>query len=224
MSPLLRPGSLPRTDNRKIKTLATHTLYESGRLPLLYSSRSGGNATNPQQSAPAVSRQKIELPPNATPEQIQPIISAIFREVLPGVSFGPNDSFLTLGGDSLRMMELVCGLEQDLGINIDIRCIAADPTVSGISAYLSALLSGRERDFQPDLRAECVLPAEIAPHGEYAYQPQDCHTVFLTGSTGFLGAYLIRALIEQRKDHGIKIIAMPGPPHPKRLWSASSII
>lgn len=198
-------GSLPRTDNRKIKTLATHTLYESGRLPLLYSSRSSGNATNPQQSAPAVSRQKIELPPNATPEQIQPIISAIFREVLPGVSFGPNDSFLTLGGDSLRMMELVCGLEQDLGINIDIRCIAADPTVSGISAYLSALLSGRERDFQPDLRAECVLPAEIAPHGEYAYQPQDCHTVFLTGSTGFLGAYLIRALIEQRKDHGIKI-------------------
>ena len=103
------------------------------------------------------------------------------------------------------MMELVCGLEQDLGMNIDIRCIAADPTVSGISAYLSALLSGRERDFQPDLRAECVLPAEIAPHGEYAYQPQDCHTVFLTGSTGFLGAYLIRALIEQRKDHGIKI-------------------
>ena len=90
-------GSLPRTDNRKIKTLATHTLYESGRLPLLYSSRSGGNATNPQQSAPAVSRQKIELPPNATPEQIQPIISAIFREVLPGISFGPNDSFLTLG-------------------------------------------------------------------------------------------------------------------------------
>ena len=101
------------------------------------------------------------------------------------------------------MMELVCGLEQDLGINIDIRCIAADPTVSGISAYLSALLSGRERDFQPDLRAECVLPAEIAPHGEYAYQPQDCHTVFLTGSTGFLGAYLIRALIEQRKDHDL---------------------
>ena len=199
--------SLPRTDNRKIKTLATRTRYEAGELPLLYSSRrSGGVPAAAETARPAtVQKRKIELPPNATPEELKLIITDIFRELLPGVAFGENDSFLTLGGDSLRMMELVCGLEKDLGVSIDIRCIAADPSVSGISNYLSALLAGREKEFQPDLRAECVLPEEIAPQTGYTHTPEECKTVFLTGSTGFLGAYLIRALIEQRRDKGIKI-------------------
>ena len=198
-------GTLPRTDNRKIKTLATRAMYEAGELPVLYSSRRQGTAAASAKKSEPAPRQKVTLPPDATPEQIQPIITGIFREVLPGVTYGPEDSFLELGGDSLRMMELVCDLEHDLGVNIDIRCIAAEPTVSGISNYLSALLAGREKEFQPDLRAECVLPEEIAPQGEYTNRPEDCRTVFLTGSTGFLGAYLIRALIEQRGEKGIQI-------------------
>ena len=199
-------GSLPRTDNRKIKTLTARTLYESGKLPKLFSSRSSGTAPTEVSASSALhQREKVTLPPNASPEQIQPVITDIFREVLPGVTFGPKDSFLTLGGDSLRMMELVCELEQDLGVRIDIRCIAADPTVAGISRYLSALLAGREKEFHPDLRAECVLPPEITLQGEYCHLPQDCKTVFLTGATGFLGAYLIRSLIEQRRACGIRI-------------------
>lgn len=199
--------SLPRTDNRKIKTLAARTLYEADKLPLLFSSRrSGGASAAAEASRPtAIQNHKIELPPNATFENLKPAITDIFRELLPGVAFTDKDSFLTLGGDSLRMMELVCGLEKDLGVSIDIRCIAADPSVAGISNYLSALLAGRQKDFQPDLRAECVLSEEIAPQTDYTHTPEECKTVFLTGSTGFLGAYLIRALIEQRRTKGIKI-------------------
>jgi len=147
----------------------------------------------------------VALPPNASPEEIQPVIRNIFQGLLPGREFGPNDSFLELGGDSLRMMELVCSLEQDLGVSIDLRRVASKPTVAGISAYISRLLRGGEDNDAVDLRKECVLDKDIRPKNRYLCGPEKCRNVFLTGSTGFLGAYLIRSLIRQRANQGIRV-------------------
>lgn len=197
----VREGTLPRTDNRKIKTLAAKALYEDGRLSALYSTSGQGQAA----SEAAAPRMKVSLPPDAAPEQVAPVIREIFRSLLPGDDFGPEDSFLELGGDSLRMMELVCSLEQDLGVAIDLRQVAAAPTVAGISAYISGLLRGDDGASSLDLRAECVLPEEIRPKNGYVHTPDQCRNIFLTGTTGFLGAYLIQSLIRQRRGKGIKI-------------------
>ncbi len=197
----VREGTLPRTDNRKIKTLAAKAQYEDGRLSVLYSTSGQGQALS---EAPAP-RLKVSLPQNATPEQVEPVIREIFRSLLPGSDFGPNDSFLELGGDSLRMMELVCGMEQDLGVPIDLRQVAAAPTVAGISAYLSDLLRGGGSAAATDLRAECLLPEDIRPKNGYLHTPEQCRNILLTGATGFLGAYLIRSLLRQRGKGGLKI-------------------
>lgn len=195
-------GTLPRTDNRKIKTLTAKALYEDGKLDILYSTARQGNGTP---AAAQDRRDPVILPPNASPEEIQPVIQGIFQELLPGEGFGPNDSFLELGGDSLRMMELVCSLEQDLGVSIDLRKIAAKPTVAGIASYISRLLRGSEDNDTTDLREECVLDKDIRPKNQYLCGPEKCRNVFLTGSTGFLGAYLIRSLIRQRANQGIRV-------------------
>ena len=77
--------SLPRTDNRKIKTLAARTLYEADKLPLLFSSRRSGDASAAAEAShpAAIQNHKIELPPNATFEDLKPIITDIFHELLP---------------------------------------------------------------------------------------------------------------------------------------------
>lgn len=199
----VKQGTLPRTDNRKIKTLDARTLYQQGRLDVLYTSAGGQAGSAAPVTAPP--RGHVRLPARATPEEIQPVIQELFESLLPNVRFGPDDSFLELGGDSLRMMELVCGLENDLGVPVDLRRIAATPTVAGISAYLSSLLNGTDALNQTDLRRECVLPEDIRPKRDYIHRPEESRNVFLTGSTGFLGAYLIRALIRQREKQGVRI-------------------
>ena len=199
----VKQGTLPRTDNRKIKTLDARTLYQQGRLDVLYTSAGGQAGSAAPVTAPPWAH--VRLPAHATPEEIQPVIQELFASLLPNVRFGPDDSFLELGGDSLRMMELVCGLENDLGVPVDLRRIAATPTVAGISAYLSSLLNGTDALNQTDLRRECVLPEDIRPKRDYIHRPEESRNVFLTGSTGFLGAYLIRALIRQREKQGVRI-------------------
>lgn len=192
----LPKGFLPRTDNRKVKTLETKAMYERGMDRALYSYLGGKRPAAP------VGEKRFHLPPDATPEQVEALVRSIFNSLLPNRDFGPDDSFLALGGDSLRMMELVFGLESDLGLSIDLRQIAAAPTVSGIAQYLTALLRGEASQHRIDLRAEVSLPEEIRPQGAYQLPPEQCRNIFLTGSTGFLGAYLIRSLIRQRGQDG----------------------
>ena len=200
----VRPGTLPRTDNRKVQTLKARGQYEQGSLAVVYRTAEGPGGAGRETDAGAV-QLALALPAHASPAQVQPVIERIFRSLLPGTDFGPHDSFLALGGDSLRMMELVCGLEQALDVHIDLRQVAADPTAAGIAAYISALLNGGAAGAGTDLRAQCRLDEDIRPAGQPAHRAEDAKIVFLTGATGFLGAYLIRELILRRRDKGLKI-------------------
>ena len=194
-----REGTLPRTDNRKIKTLEAKNAYNADRLQVLFSTLRHGTKKN---VAPV---SQIKISSYASPEEIRPVIQNIFESLLPGVDFGPEDSFLELGGDSLGMMELICSLENELGVTIDLREIAASPTVADISQYLSDLLNGRSGNYKTDLRAECVLDPDITPQSPYFHQPEDCRRILVTGTTGFLGAYLIRELICRQKSEDFTV-------------------
>lgn len=197
-------GSLPRTDNQKIKTLAARDNYEANRLKVLFSTQKHGDAAEGKAAAEA-ERKKVVLPENPSPEDVRPIVRNMFELLLPGTEFGPEDSFMEKGGDSLRLMELVCELENDLDINIDLREIAAAPTIEGISGYISALLNGDVKSRKLDLRAECRLDEDVRLQSGYACSPRECRNILVTGTTGFLGAYLMRSLIRQKGGSGIKV-------------------
>lgn len=199
-------NTLPRTDNQKIKTLAARDAYEKDRLKALFSTaKHGASASAASGTAPATRREKTVLPPNAKPEDVQPVIRQIFEELLPGACFGLNDSFMEKGGDSLHMMELVCELEKDLDISIDLREVAAAPTIGGISDYISALLNGDVKSRELDLRGECRLDEDIRVEAAYPCSSEECRNILVTGTTGFLGAYLVRALIRQRGFAGVRV-------------------
>lgn len=116
---------------------------------------------------------------------------------MPEIELGLEDSFLELGVDSLEMMELMCSLEEQFHVTLDLRQVVAAPSVHEIAAYLSDLLNGRTEARATDLRGECVLDGDILPH---TCPPEACRHVFVTGTTGFLRAYLIQELIRQRPD------------------------
>lgn len=199
----IKKGTLPRTDNGKIQVIQTKNLYEANKLETLYSTVRHGKKE--AKTVTKLNHKKIVLSKPAVPEDIQPLIRNIFESILPDKDFDLDDSFMEMGGDSLLMMELVCELENDLDITIDLREVIASPSIRGISDYISKLINGDLESIKTNLREECFLDNKITLENPYDCKAEECRNILLTGSTGFLGAYFIHSLIRQKSDKKINI-------------------
>jgi phthiocerol/phenolphthiocerol synthesis type-I polyketide synthase E len=125
-------------------------------------------------------------------------IAAIWEDVLELRPVGLHDSFFELGGHSLLAPRVLARVRQTLGVDLPITLLLAAPTVGDLAAAVVARRGGADtaEETPIDLRAEAVLDPAIcreATDGEGASLSLD---VLLTGGTGFLGAYLLRDLLE----------------------------
>lgn len=208
-------NTIPRTDNRKLQILKARTLYQEGKLPILYSSRaaqtSGADNEVPFPSAvrgngfieKSVERAD-DLIDRADDVLVQ--VHSVFQKVLKLDQFNLNDSFLELGGDSLMGFELISHIEQKFQVKLDLRELLLDSSVVGVTRYLHRILSGGKGcDRSVNLADECRLDETITPEGVYEKSPADCREIFLTGATGFLGAQLILAIYRYYPHDGLKI-------------------
>jgi amino acid adenylation domain-containing protein/thioester reductase-like protein len=119
----------------------------------------------------------------------------------------PDDNFFDVGGHSLAAAQLLSSVDGAFGVRLSMRDFLESPTVAGMCAAIEARQqregNGREADEERpavDLRSEAVLEPDIAPEegnvGE-AITLQNAWRVFLTGATGFLGAFLLDALLSR---------------------------
>ena len=131
-------------------------------------------------------------------------LAEVWADVLQVDQVGVEDNFFELGGHSLLATRLLSQVRTTFHVDVPLRAIFAAPTISGLAGLIEAALQGRPMNQNPpiDLAAEAVLPADVTPTGvnhetiERAIRPVH---VFLTGATGFLGAYLLRDLLEMTR-------------------------
>jgi amino acid adenylation domain-containing protein/thioester reductase-like protein len=117
-----------------------------------------------------------------------------------------DDNFFDLGGHSLAAAQLLSSVDGAFGVRLSMRALLENPTVEGMCDEIEARQrrdgdereAGRARS-DLDLRAEAVLEPEIAPERADigVTTLQDARRVFLTGATGFLGAFLLDALLSR---------------------------
>ncbi|MFI8007292.1 amino acid adenylation domain-containing protein [Streptomyces sp. NPDC086010] len=120
---------------------------------------------------------------------------------VPGV--GVTDDFFALGGHSLLAVTLARRIGERCGTRLSLRDLFAAPTVEGVDGALRRA-EGEEHppDLpEPDLAAEIRLAADITGTGRAgsARLPGPARPSprpLLTGASGFLGAFLLRDLIE----------------------------
>lgn len=204
---LVENGYLPRTDNRKIKTIETKNRYKNNNINARFSLLNGKSLADEGVAA------RIIIPPISTEttlDEIKNNLKNIFAQYTSVKDFTDNDSFLDLGADSLTMTSLVTALEEGAKVSIDLRRLIEDASVNGISEYLYSKLHPDyvpSNESEKDLYKECILPEHLKLTGEYDKSPAECKNIFLTGATGFLGAYTIAALINEHGSKGIKIYA-----------------
>ena len=128
-------------------------------------------------------------------------IAAIWRHLLGIREVGAHDSFFELGGNSLIAPQLVFALRERLGADLPLAALFDVPTVAEMAEAVELIRTGGSAEAvtarrQVDLRAEVALAPEIAAGDLPQADGLHPRAIVLTGATGFLGAHLVRDLLE----------------------------
>jgi thioester reductase-like protein len=126
------------------------------------------------------------------------------------VRIGPFDSFASLGMDSLAAVELTAAIEDELGIELSLSAVHEHPSLDALCRFIEG--DGAEEVRERELarvRQDAVLPPDIVPAHERGPRTRDARRILLTGATGFLGAHLLRTLIDET-EATVHCLVRPG--------------
>ncbi|MFI1917613.1 amino acid adenylation domain-containing protein [Nocardia sp. NPDC020380] len=125
--------------------------------------------------------------PSTPAEQL---VAEVFAQILGRERVGADDDFFALGGTSLLTFPLQQALTDRLGLALPVAALFRTSTVRG----LAALATGDDAPSEgpAPLLADAVLEPGITGPG-----PRRMRDVLLTGATGFVGAYLLRELLDR---------------------------
>jgi L-2-aminoadipate reductase len=132
-----------------------------------------------------------------------------------------NDNFFDIGGHSILATRVVFEIRKRFAVDISLGILFREPTISGLAREIDDLRSGAldvtsRPDSAPLVQSTSTylldakdllgnLPATY-PSASPSAGGLDSLNIFLTGSTGFLGAFLIRDLLS-RTAVNIRIVA-----------------
>ncbi|WP_442937364.1 non-ribosomal peptide synthase/polyketide synthase [Nostoc sp.] len=133
---------------------------------------------------------------------VEKILADIWSNVLHLEQVGVLDNFFELGGHSLTTIRVMSQVNETFQINLPLRHLFTAPTVAELAQTIE-LTSGADSTVTANkittvnLQAEVVLDETIKPLN-LVYQPvSEPAAIFLTGATGFVGAFLLAELLQQ---------------------------
>ncbi len=160
-----------------------------------------------RRALPALSHDRLALraayaAPRTPDEQA---IAEICAEVLNLERVAIHDNFFDLGGNSLLATRLIFQVQERMQVRLALIKLFEMPTIAGLASAVAAArvspATGQNHLFGvmslDELRNEIVLDDQVGANGfAYEYVPNP-RNILLTGATGFLGAYLLRGLLEK---------------------------
>ncbi|MFD4786918.1 amino acid adenylation domain-containing protein [Streptomyces sp. NPDC058459] len=206
-----------REDRPGDRRLVAYTVTEEGqRAPDAAEVRARLAETLPDHMVPAayVTLDALPLTPNGktdrqalpAPERTAPgtgtaprtdlerELCTAFAETLGVPQVGVRDDFFALGGHSLLAVTLARRIEERCGRRLSLRDLFAAPSVEGVARLLDRTPGEQGFGGGPDLTAEVRLAPDITATARRSSRPGA--RPLLTGASGFLGAFLLRDLVE----------------------------
>ncbi|KAL4939211.1 hypothetical protein BDV06DRAFT_199319 [Aspergillus oleicola] len=144
-------------------------------------------------------------------------IAAVWAVALkvPKTTLQSEDNFFDLGGHSLSIADLSSRLSRKFGFRVPIARLAENSTLTGHLDTVRAVRDGHTAAVQADLpavlRADATLDDDIQAPNSKICSLTDAKTVLLTGVTGFLGAFLLKDLVESTTAHIICLVRFTEP-------------
>lgn len=147
------------------------------------------------------------LPVDAGDAERQAAMLVIWHQMLrlaPG-SIKPGDNFFDFGGHSLLAVELTVAIESVFDQPLNAKEIYDHPTVDDLLAFMSGQADtgdGQVISLTEEARLDEEIVEQVAEFDADAVAMlPEARSVFVTGATGFLGAFLLRQLIDATPPH-----------------------
>jgi nonribosomal peptide synthetase MxcG len=122
-------------------------------------------------------------------------ILAVFREVLGRPELGPYDDFFEQGGQSLQLIQAANRLSVLLAREVPAKTVLAQPSAAALAAALEDAGQPNVESPRAQMLADSALLAELEL-ARVSAPEREARQVLLTGATGFVGAQLLRALLD----------------------------
>jgi amino acid adenylation domain-containing protein/thioester reductase-like protein len=159
-----------------------------------------------RKALPAPERPRAELSPSFEPPRsdLEKTLAGIWAEVLQLEQVGVRDNFFDLGGHSLALVRVMSRVRDALKVGVQLRHLFAKPTLAELAELLEDLsrtgaVPAVEAVPVAALAGEVVLAPEITPAAAAPPSVGHPERIFLTGATGYLGAFLLRDLLRQTR-------------------------
>ena len=153
-------------------------------------------ALPPLRKGVSVVRQRTGLSKHATAAERRVALRHLWAEALDVDSDTLEDdwNFFDLGGHSLTGLGLTLGIEETFGIELSGTEIYEYPTIRELAAFLEH--RGPKMEPGISLAEDSILHPEISPSGNArTTRLSEASSVLVTGTTGFLGAFLLDQLL-----------------------------
>jgi len=134
---------------------------------------------------------------------------------VPFSSVTKEHTFFDLGGHSLTLADLATRLSRTFGSPVPVARLVMNPTLEGHLEVVRSVRDGHTAAVQADLpavlRADSTLPEDIQPSGGSMCSLSTAQTVLLTGATGFLGAFLLKDILETTSARILCLVRFTDP-------------
>ena len=123
-----------------------------------------------------------------------------------------HDNFFELGGHSVLATQLTLAVSRTFGVELPLTVLFTSPTISTMASAIDSLVANHSSARKSiDLLQEAQLSLKIKETDSLKRPEDSClsdpKVLLLTGATGFVGAFLLRDLLEMTKAERVYCLA-----------------
>lgn len=133
--------------------------------------------------------------------ETQQRLENIWRNCLDLTDVGIHENFFEIGGHSLLITKLSLEISREFGRRIPMSLVSNFPSIAGLAEIIDKKEELLMQDFAPwssSFVNDIILPEDIVPSSDFdssLFNPVAVECILLTGSTGFVGSFLLESLL-----------------------------